>query len=325
MLISVIIPIYNVENYIAQCLDSLIAQTLQDIEIILIDDCSTDNSLRIAEDYALRDPRIKIIRQSRNMGPSAARNIGISQSSAPYIMFCDPDDFVQPEFCEKMFHGVNSYGVDMAVCGTNVILETSCDPLDVEQNIYNDKRDVVLAMDDSVRLNLSVVIWDKIFRRDIIQQYNIRFLDSQLYYGDNIFSKSYFMFAQKVRFIPSKLYNYRIRPESIMTRTRNYKPGMSLWILKTFAAVYEFAKKHDLLDRDRRYLAKNFFINLGFAFEWEKTENGRKDIYKFALDFIEQENLTGQGFFADFRPYLRKLKNRTYCGEKRGIIRRIFG
>lgn len=97
--VSVIIPVYNVEPYLRQCIDSVIGQTLKDIEIILVDDGSTDNSGIICDDYATYDNRIRVIHK-QNEGLSAARNDGIEAASAPFVMFVDSDDWVEPQFCE---------------------------------------------------------------------------------------------------------------------------------------------------------------------------------------------------------------------------------
>lgn len=97
--VSVIVPVYNVEPYLRQCLDSIVSQTLKDIEIILIDDGSTDGSGEICDEYKREDHRIRVIHKV-NEGLSAARNDGIDASTAPYIMFVDGDDWVEPEFCE---------------------------------------------------------------------------------------------------------------------------------------------------------------------------------------------------------------------------------
>ena len=101
--ISVIIPVYNVEKYLPKCLDSLINQTLSDIEIICINDCSTDNSLEILEEYASKDERIKIIDLKENQGAAAARNKGLEIAKGEYLGFVDPDDYVDLNFYEELY------------------------------------------------------------------------------------------------------------------------------------------------------------------------------------------------------------------------------
>ena len=114
--ISLIVPVFNVEKYVSKCLDSLVAQTLKDIEIICVDDCSTDNSLQIIEKYASKDSRIKILHKE-NEGVSAARNDGIKMASGDYILFWDGDDFAEKETCEELLHTMEENNVDTVVYG----------------------------------------------------------------------------------------------------------------------------------------------------------------------------------------------------------------
>ncbi|EKP7814543.1 glycosyltransferase family 2 protein, partial [Campylobacter jejuni] len=105
--ISVIIPIYNVEKYLDKCLKSVINQTYKNLDIILVDDGSIDNSLNIAKEYAKKDERIKIIHNEENLGTFAARNNGVKHSNGEYLMFLDPDDFLELEACEKLILLIN--------------------------------------------------------------------------------------------------------------------------------------------------------------------------------------------------------------------------
>ena len=111
--VSVIVPIYKVKPFLRQCIDSIINQTLKDIEIILVDDGSVDGEAEICDEYAIHDKRIKVIHKN-NEGLSAARNDGLDQATAPYIMFVDSDDWVEPEFCELPYTaGEKHYGFIM--------------------------------------------------------------------------------------------------------------------------------------------------------------------------------------------------------------------
>jgi glycosyltransferase involved in cell wall biosynthesis len=112
--VSVIMPVYNVENYLRQCLDSVINQTLRDIEIICIDDQSTDGSLGILKDYAAIDPRIRIITQ-KNAGAGAARNTGLKVAKGEYLSFLDSDDFFELDMLEKAYHACSTNNLDFVV------------------------------------------------------------------------------------------------------------------------------------------------------------------------------------------------------------------
>ena len=114
-LISVIVPVYNVEKYLDKCINSLINQSYNNLEIILIDDGSTDNCGEICDKYALKDNRIKVIHK-KNEGLSAARNLGISISKGDYIIFIDSDDWVDKEILLKLLNLIKKYNSDIAVC-----------------------------------------------------------------------------------------------------------------------------------------------------------------------------------------------------------------
>lgn len=118
--ISLIVPVYNVEDYLKECLDSIINQSLKDIEIILIDDGSTDSSGLICDEYAQCDCRIKVIHK-RNEGLSCARNDGIDASSSPYLMFVDGDDYLVSKFCETPYKSALKYNADLVLFSYNNI------------------------------------------------------------------------------------------------------------------------------------------------------------------------------------------------------------
>ena len=119
-LISIIIPVYNVSGYLVRALTSIVNQTLQNIEILCVDDCSTDNSLKILEDFSKKDTRIKIFKHDKNLGVSCTRNTALKHAKADYLMFLDPDDYVASKFCEKMYEAITKNDLDLVVCGVNV-------------------------------------------------------------------------------------------------------------------------------------------------------------------------------------------------------------
>lgn len=111
--ISVIIPVYNVEEYLKECLDSVINQTLKEIEIICIDDCSTDSSYSILEEYAKKDSRIVLIKNKENMGVGYNRNIGIKEAKGEYIGFIDSDDYISEDYYENLYNTAKKYNSDV--------------------------------------------------------------------------------------------------------------------------------------------------------------------------------------------------------------------
>ena len=120
-MISIIVPIYNVEKYLRRCIDSILGQTYRDLEVILVDDGSPDGCGAICDAYAEKDVRVTVIRQ-KNAGVSAARNAGLACARGEWIGFVDPDDFIVPNMYQEMLDAINVTGAELAVCGYNLSL-----------------------------------------------------------------------------------------------------------------------------------------------------------------------------------------------------------
>ena len=150
-LVSIIVPVYNVENYLAKCLESLINQSLKNIEIICVNDCSSDKSLDVLNKYSALDSKVRIINNNINKGLSYARNIGIQESKANYIMFCDSDDFYEPDMCFKMYNAINDNSVELAICDVNVINTTKDNWKD--SNLYIQNFSGIISVSDELVLS----------------------------------------------------------------------------------------------------------------------------------------------------------------------------
>ena len=120
-LISIIIPVYNAEKYVAKCAISLMKQTHKNVEIIFVDDCSSDASCKIIQKFAEKDSRVKLYTTGTNGGPGKARNIGLENAHGEYIMFCDNDDTYNSRMCELMLKAMIENNADLVTCGVNVI------------------------------------------------------------------------------------------------------------------------------------------------------------------------------------------------------------
>ena len=119
--VSIIVPCYNVAEYLPRCLDALLAQTYQDWEAVCVDDGSTDNTYDVLKQYAEKDKRIIAIHQD-NHGVEWARATAMEQIDSPYVMFCDPDDWYEPEMCEKMITTLERENVDIVMCNTKIMI-----------------------------------------------------------------------------------------------------------------------------------------------------------------------------------------------------------
>ena len=219
--VSVIVPVYNVEKFLPRCLDSIINQTLKDIEIICINDGSPDNSLQILEDYAKKDSRIRIINQE-NSGPSVSRNKGILMAQGEYIGFVDSDDWLDVDFYEKLYAAAQKYDADIAACGIKVYRKYS-------RVNYMLKYTKESCVDDLERkLYLCDVpetcnVWNKIYRTTFIKNNNIEF-EVGINFGEDVsFTMEALYFSENLVTIPNTLYNYdRLNVNSIV-RTKSDK------------------------------------------------------------------------------------------------------
>ena len=165
-LISIIVPCYNVSKYVSKCLDSLINQTYKNIEIILVDDCSNDNTRDILKEYLKKDNRIKLICNKKNSGLSFSRNVGISNSSGQYIGFIDSDDYVDFDFYEKLYCSMDSE-CDISMCDFKVINEFDNSQV-ISKCFSGDKIDKLSA----INTGLAASVCNKLFRRDLILSYD---------------------------------------------------------------------------------------------------------------------------------------------------------
>ena len=175
-MISVIVPVYNVEKYLPACLDSICHQTLKELEIILVDDGSTDNSGRIAEQYALQDKRIRVVHQ-RNGNPGATRNVGLELATGEYIGFVDSDDWVKTDYLKDLYEALLS---DDSKSGLIVHGFVECLPdgrviseIKLQDKILKEKQFAdAFIQDDICRLGY---ICSKLYRKDLIDKHNIAF------------------------------------------------------------------------------------------------------------------------------------------------------
>jgi glycosyltransferase involved in cell wall biosynthesis len=269
VIISIIVPIYNSRKYIGRCIDSLINQTYEDIEIILVDDCSTDNSIEIAQEYAAIDKRIKIIKNDKNEGLSFSRNNGMRNSTAPYIMFCDSDDEYKLDMCEKMFNAIKT-GADCAVCAAEVVcFDDFSDKNEANSSYFDmDKSEMFLVSKDLIS-QTQVMPWNKIYRRSIIEKYNVVF-PIGLYYEDNSFWFAYGLLCKKIFFIKEKLYIYNRRGGTITSDSFAGKISSHYDdYIKNAAYLYEWLVKNDLYEKNFefygwcfKYFVNDFLVRL---------------------------------------------------------------
>lgn len=224
-LVSVIVPIYNVEKYLARCLDSIVGQTYQNLEIILVNDGSTDTSGKICRRYAQNDPRIRLFTQE-NQGLSAARNTGLDHMNGEYIVFVDSDDYISVHFVEIMLGKLLKYDVKIAMCDI-LEVDDADDFADIDHVSLQEIGPCIKMSRDDIfeRVYESrgkyVVVCGRIYHRNIFE--NLRFEQGRIHEDEFIFHKIY-MQVEDVCWIARALYAYRKSTNSITRTGGVYRP-----------------------------------------------------------------------------------------------------
>ncbi len=256
-LVSVVIPVYNVENYLAECVDSIICQTETDLEIILVDDGSTDKSSKLCDEYAQRDARVRVIHRE-NGGLSAARNTGLDAASGEFVYFLDSDDYILENTIEKLMLIAEKEGADVVFFDAWVFF-TDCDP---DPNVYSYHRscdygagkgqDMLLKLLDTNEYRTAVPLM--LFKRSFLLENSLRFKEG-IIHEDELFTFYVYYFSGVVAHLHEELYARRVRQASIMT-------GAS--VRKKYESIYEiymelsdlYRKKQIHGEVARRYLAR---------------------------------------------------------------------
>lgn len=233
-MVSVVMPVYNVEAYLPQCLGSLTGQTLRDIEILCIDDGSDDRSPEIVQEFAAADPRVVLLRQAHE-GVSAARNLGIDTARGRYIAFVDSDDWVDPDMLRKMTELAREQDADVVVCSAEVHFDSDCtDSPRRRQSLMaaltapggltldNDGNAVPWEILD--RPGAWPFIWNKLIRADLLRSRKIRFSRNLALGEDGVFLQLLFQYAARTAFMGDALYHYRYQRKASATQ-RLYQHG----------------------------------------------------------------------------------------------------
>lgn len=215
-LISIVVPIYNVEKYLPKCIDSILQQTYSNIELILVDDGSPDQCGRICDTYQSKDSRIRVIHK-QNGGLSSARNAGIDEAKGEYIGFVDSDDYIEPYMYQELLNAIFANNCKLSVCNINYVFEDGkiIPKALQEKNQVFEFKQAILEM-NTYRL-FDMGAWSKLYHRSLFE--NIRFPEGKLSEDFYIMYKVFDM-AQEVAYVAKPCYNYLQRQNSI---TKNKK------------------------------------------------------------------------------------------------------
>ncbi|AUS95703.1 hypothetical protein CDQ84_01560 [Clostridium thermosuccinogenes] len=293
--VSVVMPVFNAERYLPEAVDSLLNQTLEGMEIILVNDGSTDGSGRIAEEYASRHENVTVIHQ-QNQGVSVARNAGIARARGEYIGFADADDWLEPNAYERMYEAAKAYNCDIISCDFFTVnpgamsRKVNTFPFDKGRCIYTDGiRKEILPF--FIRSDAFASPFNKIYRLDFIKKNGTLFPEGIRIGEDYLFNMMAFTRASTFFHIPEALYNYRIVEGSATNNIRNI--GIDNYI-SLFSLKNSIIREWDFISFEaKRELAAQWFVNAAL------TLICRKIYYGGMSGIIEARRLTGDRFIRD--------------------------
>lgn len=264
VLVSVIIPVYQVRAYLAACLESVLAQDYPHLEILLIDDCSSDGSLQLAEDFAARDARIRVIRNPRNLGLGAARNVGLAQARGKYVLFLDSDDSIaKSDAISYLVALMEDKELELLCFSYYLTRYDKHEKSLVWRNRYvhpnlGHKYLSVFAGRDAVEAfywNAFFAVWMRMYSREFLQKHQLRFVEG-LHYEDVPFTVQALSFASRVMISNRCLINYRLRNESANNSSITQN-SYNRDIVQVFQMSYDFLCTQSVYNP-----------KLGYAFLW---------------------------------------------------------
>ncbi len=275
--VSIIIPTYNADQYLRQSLDSVVNQTFKDIEIIIINDCSTDNSLEIIKEYQQKDKRIFLVDLKQNEGISKARNVGIKFAKGNYIAFVDSDDYVEPDYIDYLYNILKNFNCKMSVCSHNVIKKGE------KKKVFNSKADFKLSSQECIKRllynnGIDTSAWAKLYDKTLFD--NIVYPEGKLF-EDIAITYKLFIKAKEIACGHLAKYDYIVRENSIVTRNFDESKFDLIEMTDNMAAdiVHQFPKLQKAALRRRVYAR---FSTLNQMAKVDKEHNDKiREIIRF--------------------------------------------
>lgn len=276
--VSIVVPVYKVEKYLTECIDSILAQTFTDFELILVDDGSPDNSGKICDDYAARDSRIRVFHKE-NGGVSSARNFGIDNALGEWITFVDSDDFISSTFLYEMYAPVaKDKTLSFVCCGcVNYSDGGTITPNQQYDTFGGDDKSFVFE-------NFRGLVFSKFFRKDILEKHNLKFDERIKLAEDYIFTLEYIFHIERYAFVSGTGYFYRYR-EGSATNSKGripYHDGLYLCIKKRIDLTENYIDLHNPTDgskKKRRQLAARCLGGLLSLYQYDLSIDKRADIF----------------------------------------------
>lgn len=281
--VSIIIPVYNVEEYLPDCLESCINQTMHDIEIICVDDSSSDNSKEILEDYQKKDSRIKLLFHTKNLRQGAARNAGLQEASGEYIWFIDSDDYIDLNACQILYDEASKFDVDiLSFQALNFCYEKNQKKIAPSNFIVDLPKNCILDLTGNIKINctINVAPWGYISKRDFIKGFSFA---EECFHEDVDFTLIVFSQCKRFRCIAYTPYFYRQREGSTTRTTISEKkiPDYIGYCLR----LYKYIKTNRI--SSKKFIYIKFLLYLQETNNFIKTFNsidknkyGVKDFYR---------------------------------------------
>lgn len=285
--VSVIMPAYNCETLITDTIQSLFNQTFKDFEVIVINDGSTDNTLKVLENLKQNDSRLDIL-TVKNGGPAKARNIGIEKAKGKYIYFMDSDDIILPNMIEEMFNLSTKEDLDICTCGYTMESVDTKNP-NVKQFLYHDfvarsKSEFRKDLMPLIKSHLMYVVWNKLYKKEFLYEHNIRFTDF-LSGEDRMFNTHTFEHINRFGFINKTFYRYFLRGQASLAN--KYVKNRFEASIKSHEELIKSYKNMDIYDNKNKAYIDFIFIKGVMSCITQLNSKGCKLTYKQKKQEIE--------------------------------------
>ena len=281
--VSVIIPVYNAEQYLRQCLDSVLGQSLKEIEVICVDDGSTDSSLGILREYERKDRRLKILTQA-NSGPARARNNALTQAMGEYLVFLDADDWFEADFLEKMSVCIEKNKADICICKAQRFDSASGKALPSDWMLKTELvPDEAFSPEEAAQYIFQFTygqVWDKLYRRSFLLESGILFPELRNS-EDTAFAYTTLLSAGRIAVLPEVFVHYRVNVSSSVSSSIVNQPEAPY---EAFRIIYEH-----LEFMENKGLFRQSFLNWAMEYlVWHVTNMPDKEIRKQNLSLVRE-------------------------------------
>ena len=292
--ISIIIPVYNVEQYIRRCLNSILDQTYSNYEVLIVDDGSSDSSVDIAREYEAADLRFNVF-EKENGGQGSARNYGLARASGKYISFIDSDDWVHPEFLERLIHIMKMEHADVAMCNIQRVWDDGI----ISKNVVGNTSSRVVENMEEFLKTASFVVWNKLYKRELFQDV---WFPERIKYEDFACLPTVLIKAKRISIISDVLYNYYWRLGSTTNSNQHIVDILKAQSILETSSLSKEAPKLLTVYFVREVLGsyiRKIIQNRSLIYEVDRIMSDGKHKYSDMLEYIKKPYVSN--------PFISKL------------------